>query len=515
MSLTVRRPRGQQRISTLRIAFAGTVVFVLAILLAVYVGARGADRVVGDGPALHAREQPIPGTSISVLPRAAASHHAWNGTSFIQSNLWTDGETQYAVWVDEQRHPVIAKRVLPSSEWEVFDLSLIDGNPLASPVAEDNHNVLSVAVDSAGYVHVTGNMHNDSLRYVRTTRPGDISVWSSQTMTARDEDSVTYPRFVLTRRGNLLFFHRNGVSGDGSTYVSAYDVGSRTWERRAHLFDGSATDESPYLNRVAVGDDGSLHAMVVWRAHGGAVSNSDPSYAVSHDEGRSWERSDGRRYELPITHRTVEVITRIPHGAGLLNQNGLDVDHDGYPHGAYLRFDDRGRTQIHHATHDGDTWRITRVTSLSHRMDTSENLIDASVSRPAVAVDEADRVWIIYLALHDYPSQVRGVVVDDDGTAFETTFLRGYLHTWEPTFDPIALRTRNELHMLAQPLARDGSRTPANGFGSTEAVVASIPMERLQVPDALGAAGATVVRDSVFASYTDADPFFALTGAYR
>ena len=95
--------------------------------------------------------------------------------------------------------------------WHTEDLSRLDGDPLATPTAEDNHNVYALGVDAEGGVHVAGNMHNDPLRYVEPPP----ATWKAgrRQAASRAGERVTYPAFVALPDGTLLFFRREGSPG--------------------------------------------------------------------------------------------------------------------------------------------------------------------------------------------------------------------------------------------------------------------------------------------------------------
>ena len=152
-----------------------------------------ATRVRADDP--RGMRGPLPIRS-EPLPVPADWAVGWNRTAFVQDNVWTAGRRQYVVWVSPSGLPQVGARELPGGPWETFDLSRIPGNPLATPTAEDVHNVYALGVDAEGFVHVSGNMHASRLRYVRSRWPGTITDWVAVPMVGSDEESVSYPAFV-------------------------------------------------------------------------------------------------------------------------------------------------------------------------------------------------------------------------------------------------------------------------------------------------------------------------------
>jgi hypothetical protein len=137
---------------------------------------------------------------------------------------------------------MIGKRSMPDGAWESYELASTTGNPMVSPTVDDGHNSLAVALDSDGYFHVSGNMHNFALRYVRSTAPSNITAWTAPAMIGTNEYSVTYPQFITAGDGSLLFLHRTGGAGNGDSYLNRYNVTTMTWARVSKLLSGTGFD---------------------------------------------------------------------------------------------------------------------------------------------------------------------------------------------------------------------------------------------------------------------------------
>jgi hypothetical protein len=304
---------------------------------------------------------------------------ARNGQSYIQDNLWTAGDRQYAVWVAPDGTPFAGARRRCAEEWQRVDLGRLPGNPLAAPTDPDPHHVYAVAVDAAGYVHVAGNAHGTPLRSIRSERPGDVAAWQPDPVpgTARS----TYPQFARLPDGTLLLFHRAGTSGDGTIDLAVLDAAGE-WQARGPVIDGRPSGESPYLHRVAVDSrTGDIHLLFEWRGSEAASTTNDVSYARSLDGAVTWETSSGRPLEGPITHATAEtVVDTPPDGSGLINGGGLAVDREGRPH-AVVTFGPPARAALEHVWHDDERWRRESVAGLA--------------GRPAVAATPDGRVWAI------------------------------------------------------------------------------------------------------------------------
>ncbi len=392
--------------------------------------------------------------NVSELPTPLEYSMRLNGRSFVQNNLWTHGNVQYAIWVDAALNPIIGMRQSRDREWVFFDLSTLPGNPLVSPTERDQHNAYSLGIDGSGYIHVAGNMHVDQLRYVRSAEPGDIRSWVAGGMTGRDESEVTYPTFVKRTGGELLFFYRDGRSGFGNIIVNLFDESTRTWSRLSTLIDGKSSGESPYLQHVAVDSRGALHLIYVWRSAREPNSNSDISYARSPDGGRTWERSDGAVLDQPITHASSEVIVdTAAYGSGLLNGGGLEVTRSGSPHGAFV-FRKGDGWQVSHVWLDRDGWHNEAIGPFA-----------SDGTRPAVLTRGEE---VFFLATRPSGRRVNVALLKVIGGSVESRFVLMKIDVpgWEPTYDPQALVESGALSMIV----------PLEGGSSGEGAVATFDL---------------------------------------
>lgn len=386
--------------------------------------------------------------AVSVLPALGGWRAGWNQPVYIQDNLWTAADGQYAVWVDADGNPRAGRRVRGGG-WEQSDLSEVRGNPLAAPTEPDPHHVYAIAVDARGYVHVAGNMHADELRYVRSTRPHAIENWTAATMIGEDESAVTYPSFVGLPDGTLLFAYRDGGSGSGDVILNALGPESRSWQRLGTVLDGRASGQSPYVQRLAVdADRGVLHTMHTWRKTGSPDTNRDITYARSRDGGRSWVDSAERELPSPITRETVEVVARGPtEGHVLINQGGLAIDTAGRPHGAFRLRDRRGDSHVRHVWHDGERWRGGRVDG-----------VDRPDSRPTVATTSSGGVHLLWTRRAPGGGAtlfVTDITPDRCQRATQPLLVAGK-SGYEPSVDSQALRDHDRLHLLVPAGVADG-----------------------------------------------------------
>lgn len=233
-----------------------------------------------------------------------------NGKSYQQMPLDTYKGWQYTTYYDQKRRLSIARRKLPGGPWEVihFDDYLFKGN--------DNHNVTVLGIcRKDGTLHLAFDHHNDPLHY-RVSQPGVTTSphkvkWEASLFgEVRDYlkkgkglKSVTYPQFVPTPGGNLLFVSRAGVPTNGRVTLAEYDPTKDGWTDRWDVTDNKGTyhfegkrsnGRFAYLNGVHYGSNRRLHISWCWRENMGSVFR-DVNYAYSDDDGRTWHNSAGTK----------------------------------------------------------------------------------------------------------------------------------------------------------------------------------------------------------------------------
>jgi hypothetical protein len=288
----------------------------------------------------------------------------WSGHP-VGFSLLTTGDGQYVAFYDTERRMTVAYRTLDGSAWR-FKL-------LPETVGWDSHNSVTMALDTAGHLHVSGNMHVHPLVYFRTLEKGNIdSLERIPSMTGVEEDRVTYPRFFDAPDGSLVFTYRDGSSGSGNQIFNVYDVESQQWTR---LLDRPLMDGEGKMNAYPVGPsagpDGYYHLCWVWRDTPDCATNHDLCYARSKDLVH-WERAGGEPLSLPITLETAEVVDPVPPGGGIINGNTrVGFDSERRPVIAYHKFDESGKTQIYNARFENGQWVIYQTSAWDYRWEFS------------------------------------------------------------------------------------------------------------------------------------------------
>ncbi|NUM54667.1 MAG: BNR-4 repeat-containing protein [Candidatus Hydrogenedentes bacterium] len=275
--------------------------------------------------------------------------------------LLTKPPNQYVAYFDANRQLTVASRTLDSRIWSFTRLD--------EHVQWDSHNGIVMAIDSAGNLHLAGNMHVAPLKYFRSEQPGDATTLTRvPSMIGANEDRVTYPEFLRGPGEKLVFTYRDGSSGGGNQIYNAFDAVSQRWNR---LMDTPLTDgerqRNAYFVGPVTGPDGYYHVCWVWRDTPDCTTNHDLSYARSKDLVH-WERSDGTPYQLPITLATSEIVDPIPVNGGVINgctQIGFDAARSAVV--AYHKFDANGNTQIYNARVENGKWQVRQLTTWEYR----------------------------------------------------------------------------------------------------------------------------------------------------
>jgi hypothetical protein len=332
--------------------------------------------------------------TVSPLPGLADNRTNLN-TALWQRPIVTTGDRQYAAWWDDQRHPIVAVRLLPDGQWLTRDLHQLDGNPLASPSSGDNHHVLVLAVDDAGRVHVAGNMHVDPIRYARTVGDDIFGDWTSDNPPGGGLTSITYPQFVATGNGMLLFF-RDGSVANGDLVYQRWD--GAAWSSVTTLLDGRTSGENPYPSTI-IATSGEVHIAATWQD---GEFLQDITHVVSRDDGVTWQGMDGTPLSLPIDHAGAPLVLDTSSDIGMTPSFSMDVDSSGVPHIAMHVLDGgTGPSRVNYAVWDGAQWVNTELFG-----DWSHTATSADIAAPRLVV-HGTRVLVITRNNVDAPSQLR------------------------------------------------------------------------------------------------------------
>ncbi len=265
-------------------------------------------------------------------------------------DLLTEGKQQFVAFYDDQRRMTLGVRTLDSGQWKLVRLP--------STLVWDSHNYVTMAIDRAGFIHVSGNIHVKPLVYFRSSKPLDIdSMEPINRMTGKEETRCTYPVFMRGPSNELIFRYRDGRSGSGNEIYNVYDEKTRQWAR---LLDQPLTDGQGRMNAYPYGPvrgpDGYFHLLWVWRNTPDCSTNHDLSYARSKDMVH-WETSSGKPQTLPMRVETAEIVDAVPVKGGIINGcSRLAWDSRKRPLVTYHKFDENGKTQAYCARLENGKW---------------------------------------------------------------------------------------------------------------------------------------------------------------
>lgn len=391
-----------------------------------------------------------------------------NAVIFRRNSIVSHGDRQYIAFYDSAAKLVLAKRKLGTSVWQIRASSYTGD-------ASDAHNSISIAVDGAGYLHVVWNQHDSRLQYCRSTAPGSLDLSSAVEMVGDKEDSVTYPEFYNLPRGDLLFLYRDGASGKGNLVLNRYDLRKQRWVRLQDRLISGENERSSYW-QATVDQNGTIHLSWVWRETPDVASNHDVCYAKSSDGGKTWRKSSGEKYRLPITVKSAEYALHIPQQSGLINQTSMCADSRGRPYIAtYWQAQGTGTPQYQLIYNDGRRWKTSQITrrtmSFTLRGFGTRRI---PISRPQVFFYSTPRGSRVLVIFRDAERGDRVSVAASENLQNNVWTISDLTQTpvgmWEPTYDPTAWDKRKELHLFVQ----------AVGQGEAEGVE-EIPAQMIRV----------------------------------
>lgn len=400
---------------------------------------------------LSPQSMPQAKTRVVIIARGWAGNQI-NAVIFRRNSVTSHGPTQYVAFYDSDARVVLARRDLASDKWEIYRTQY-------SGDVSDAHKSISIAVDGDGFLHLAWNQHNTPLQYCRAIKPGSLELSPELPLLGRKEDRVTYPEFYNLRDGNLLFLYRDGASGNGNLILNRYDRKTKRWARLQDELLSGEGERNAYW-QMAVDARGAMHLSWIWRETPDVATNHDLCYARSTDGGKSWTKSSGEKYQLPITARTAEYVVRIPPGSELINQTSMSVDAEGRPYIAtYWRPAGTTVPQYHLVSHDGHQWRTSQITHRTTSFSLSgQGTRRIPISRPLIVVRRSgDRNEVIVI--------FRDIERGDRVSAAVSTSLEGgswslgdlteqSVGMWEPTYDSVVWNKKSELHLFVQTVGQ-------------------------------------------------------------
>lgn len=376
-----------------------------------------------------------------------------NTTVFRNSSLVSFEGKQYIAYYDAEGWMVIGTRSLGEDTW-TLNRTQYQGN------VKDAHNVISLMVDGEGYLHVSFDHHGHPLNYCRSIAPHSLEMGDKEPMTGVDEKDVTYPEFYRLANGDLLFAYRSGASGRGNLVLNRYSLGTRKWERVQDILIDGENLRNAYW-QLYVDAQGTIHLSWVWRETWLVETNHDLCYARSFDGGKTWYKTSGEQYQLPIRLDNAEYACKIPQNSELINQTSMSADAQGNPFIAtYWRDQDSEIPQYRLVWFDGEQWQSQQVSNRTMPFSLKGGGTKMiPISRPRMVVDKNEAYYIFRDA--ERGSKVSMYYTKDIRKGqWEIKDLTDFaVNAWEPSHDSELWKSDKKLHLFVQDTRQgDGER---------------------------------------------------------
>jgi hypothetical protein len=395
--------------------------------------------------------KPVAGSHSTI--RLIAVDSGWaansiNTTVFRRNSLVSHGDTQYIAFYNKDGYVMLGKRKLGTTNWDI-NQTTYKGN------IADAHNVISIMTDDDGYLHIAWDHHNNKLHYARSIAPGSLQLSAQISMTGKAENRVSYPEFYKMPNGDLLFFYRDGGSGNGNLVINKYNHQSKAWASlQSNLIDGEGK-RSAYW-QAFVDQQGTIHISWVWRESPDVASNHDLCYARSRDGGTTWEKSTSEKYHLPVTESTAEKAAVIPQRSELINQTSMFADAKGNPYIAtYWREQNSTVPQYHLVFKRDDAWHVQnlgfRSTAFSLSGGGTKRI---PIARPQIIAWENNGQTAAAIIFRDEERGSKVSVAVNDGLANNNWQVKDLTETsvgsWEPGYDTELWKNKQLLHLFIQ-----------------------------------------------------------------
>lgn len=394
-------------------------------------------------------------SSPNVVPigeETAWSKNAINAVIFRRNAVVSHGEEQFVSYYDADGYVLIAKRQLGTEDWEVRRTQY-------QGKLTDAHNSISLMVDGDGYLHLSWDHHNDSLRYCMSKEPGSLELTDKLSMTGIKEHKVTYPEFYRLANGNLFFLYRDGASGRGNLMMNHYDVKAKQWTQRQDAFIDGEGERNAYW-QMCTDTQSTIHISWVWRETGDVATNHDMFYAKSTDGGVTWLKSTGEAYQLPITKDNAEYAAIIPQKSELANTTSMCADSQGRPYIAtYWRPEGTEVPQYQLIFHDGNSWQTQQISNRKTPFTLSgrgEKRIP--ISRCQIFADSegsTDKVYILFRDIERKNLVSVAICEDLSNREWKVRDLTEFdVNMWEPSYDTELWKNEKILHAYLQKVGQ-------------------------------------------------------------
>ncbi|MBQ3655400.1 MAG: BNR repeat-containing protein [Bacteroidales bacterium] len=376
-----------------------------------------------------------------------------NTAIFRQNALTTFRDTQFIAFYDDKGYVILGKRKInPKGISEEKFITVKTPFKMIKPY--DAHNVISIAVDGDGFLHLAFDHHNSPLRYLKSTAPFSLQMKEIKKMVTDNpnakEHEVTYPEFYNFTNGDLLFVYRS--VGNTST-INYYETKTQKWHRIVtNLFENHAMLRAYW--QITVSEDDVIHVSWLWREVSfDPKTNHGIYYAKSADYGKTWQTVDGDTIRPVFLRREMKPVKEIPQNTNLINQTSMTTDKYDRPYIAtYYRGDD-SITNYHLIYYDGKEFQDI---TLGNRKTDFElagmGTLSIPISRPRLITDGKKIYYFVRDKEQDSKIAVYYTSIKKKGLKpfrYENLTENSY-EAWEPCLDTELWKTHKKIHLFVQ-----------------------------------------------------------------
>jgi autotransporter-associated beta strand protein len=387
-----------------------------------------------------------------------------NSTSFSRHNLFTVGNTQYIAFYGVNTNVTLGSRLLGTTNWT---LNALDPTVFKPYSAADGHDVVSIGIGADGIIHCSWGMHANPFNYARGLAPWSLNL--VKTNMTGFENTVTYPQFINSPNGDLLFIFRQGGSGSGNTFINHYSAVTHVWTNvtqgasQAPFIVGetgvAATTCNAYPNFECFDAQTNLVMTWTWRNSAASIDyNHDTIYARSPDYGVTWLTWTNSTYRLPITQTNANNIWPIGLNHSLMNESGQCFDRSNRP--VICNWWAPGGTgtpiQFFIIWNDGSQWRTNQIGNRTTTIN------QTWPTRPVIVCDTNNWLWVFFTDPERGSVPTVAWTADPNRAAWNfanltSEFMGNNAGTtwggWEFTYDPVRWQRDGKLDCFYQSIA--------------------------------------------------------------
>ena len=399
-------------------------------------------------------------TQLSTIAHNGWANNSVNTVIFRKNALITFKNIQYAAYYNSEQYVVLASRKIGNQKWTV-QKTAFKGD------ATDAHKSISIMVDGDGFLHLAWGQHNNNLNYAKSVSAGSLTMDDKLPMLSVKENKVSYPEFYKLANGDLLFFYRDGGSGNGNLMINRYSLKTKKWQRvQDGMIDGEGQRNAYW--QVAVDGAGTIHLSWVWRESPDVASNHDLCYAKSTDGGLTWLKSTNQTYVLPITAANAEYALKIPQHSELINQTSMFADAQGKVFiASYWRDGQETIPQYHLVFKTAGSWKVSnlgfRKTPFSLSGGGTKKI---PISRPQIIVWPNGKNYAAGLLFRATEWGNKASIAINKNLNTQNWNIKDLTETsvgdWEPTYDTELWKNKGVLSLFLQNVTQVDGEGKAN-----------------------------------------------------